>query len=153
RFLEGRTIPTQDPRKFVFTTHQPRGVYAVITPWNFPISIPVEYLAPGIATGNSIVWNPAPSTALCAIGLMEAVADADLPRGEGNLDIGAGPEVGDEIVANPGTDAIGFTGSAATGRTIAVRGAGKPLLLEMGGNGPVIIFADADLDAAANATA
>jgi len=153
RFIEGRTIPTQDPRKFVFTTHQPRGVYAVITPWNFPINIPVEYLAPGVATGNTIVWNPAPSTALCAVGLMEAIADADLPRGVVNLVIGAGPEVGDEIVANPGTDAIGFTGSAVTGRTIAMRGAGKPLLLEMGGNGPVIIFADADLDAAANATA
>lgn len=153
RFMEGRTIPTEDPRKFVFTTHQPRGVYAVITPWNFPINIPVEYLAPGIAAGNTIVWNPAPSTALCAVGLMDAIAAADLPPGIVNLVIGAGPEVGDEIVSNPGTDAIGFTGSAATGRTIAARGAGKPLLLEMGGNGPVIVFADADLDAAAVGTA
>jgi succinate-semialdehyde dehydrogenase/glutarate-semialdehyde dehydrogenase len=153
RFLEGRTIPTQDPRKFVFTVYQPRGVYAVITPWNFPINIPVEYLAPGIAAGNVIVWNPAPTTALCAVGLMEAIADADLPPGVVNLVIGAGPEVGDEIVVSRGTDAIGFTGSAATGKTIAMRGAGKPLLLEMGGNGPVVIFADADLDAATNATA
>ena len=147
RFLEGRTIPAEDPRKVVLTFHQPRGVYAVITPWNFPINIPVEYLAPGIATGNTIVWNPAPTTSLCAVALMEAMLESDLPPGVVNLVIGAGPEVGDEIVVNRGTDAIGFTGSAATGRTIAARGAGKPLLLEMGGNGPVIVFADADLDA------
>lgn len=153
RFLEGRTMPAEDARKIVLTFHQPRGVYAVITPWNFPMNIPVEYLAPGIAAGNAIVWNPAPTTALCAVALVEAIAEADLPPGVVNLVVGAGPEVGDEIVANPGTDAIGFTGSAATGRTIAQRGAGKPLLLEMGGNGPVVVFADADLDAAADATA
>jgi succinate-semialdehyde dehydrogenase/glutarate-semialdehyde dehydrogenase len=152
RFLEGRTIPTEDPQKTVMTFYQPRGVYAVVTPWNFPVNIPVEYLAPGIATGNAIVWNPAPTTALCAVALMEAIVEADIPPGVVNLVIGAGPEVGDEIVANAGTDAVGFTGSAATGRRIAARAAGKPLLLEMGGNGPVIIFSDADLDAAAEAT-
>jgi len=153
RFLEGRTIPTEDPRKVVMTFHQPRGVYGIITPWNFPMNIPVEYLAPGIASGNAIVWNAAPTTSLCAVGLMAAIADADLPPGVCNLVLGEGPEVGDEIVTNPGTDAIGFTGSAATGQTIARRGAGKPMLLEMGGNGPVIVFDDADLDAAAAATA
>lgn len=153
RFLEGRTIPTETPRKTVMTFFQPRGVYAVVTPWNFPVNIPVEYLAPGLATGNTLVWNPAPTTALCAVALAEAIVEADLPPGVLNLVIGAGPEVGDEIVASPGTDAVGFTGSAATGKAIASRAAGKPLLLEMGGNGPVIIFADADLVAAAEATA
>jgi succinate-semialdehyde dehydrogenase/glutarate-semialdehyde dehydrogenase len=151
--LGGETIPTEDPGKLVLTLRQPRGVYAVVTPWNFPINIPVEYLAPAIATGNAVVWNPAPSTALCAVELMRAIAAAGLPAGVVNLVIGEGATVGDEIVANPGTDAVGFTGSSATGRRIAERAAGKPLLLELGGNGPVIVFEDADLEKAAQATA
>jgi succinate-semialdehyde dehydrogenase/glutarate-semialdehyde dehydrogenase len=153
RYLEGATIPTEDPAKRVMTFYQPRGVYAVVTPWNFPINIPVEYLAPGIAAGNTIAWTPAPTTSLCAVALMETIESADLPPGVINLVTGAGAIVGDEIVANPGTDAIGFTGSPTTGKRIAERAAGKSLLMEMGGNGPVVILADADLERAAAATA
>jgi succinate-semialdehyde dehydrogenase/glutarate-semialdehyde dehydrogenase len=153
KYLEGRTIPTEDPTKRVMTFYRPRGVYAVVTPWNFPVNIPVEYLAPGLATGNAIVWTPAPTTALVGGMLVETLAEADLPPGVVNFVTGAGPEVGDEIVANPGTDAVGFTGSAATGRAIAARAAGKAQLMELGGNGPVIILDDADLDRAAEATA
>lgn len=153
RYLEGATIPTEDPRKRVMSFYQPRGVYAVITPWNFPVNIPVEYLAPGIAAGNTIVWTPAPTTSLVAAALIAAIEDADLPAGVINLVTGEGATVGDEIVSNPGTDAVGFTGSSATGKRIAERAAGKPLLMEMGGNGPVVILADADLDRAAAATA
>ena len=69
RYLEGTTIPTADPNKRVMSFYQPRGVYAVITPWNFPLNIPVEYLAPGIAAGNAIVWAPAPTTSLVAAAL------------------------------------------------------------------------------------
>ncbi|MCP4385029.1 MAG: aldehyde dehydrogenase [Hyphomicrobiales bacterium] len=153
KYLEGRTIPTEDTTKRVMTFYRPRGVYGVITPWNFPVNIPVEYLAPGIAAGNAIVWTPAPTTALVAAALVTVMQEADLPPGLLNLVTGAGPEVGDEIVVNPGTNAIGFTGSAATGRTIAQRGAGKAQLMELGGNGPVIILPDADLDKATRATA
>lgn len=153
KYLEGRTIPVEDPTKRVMTFHRPRGVYAVVTPWNFPVNIPVEYLAPGLATGNAIVWTPAPTTSLVGAMLVETLAEADLPPGVVNFVTGAGPEVGDEIVANPGTDAVGFTGSAATGRIIAARAAGKAQLMELGGNGPVIILDDADLDRAAAATA
>jgi succinate-semialdehyde dehydrogenase/glutarate-semialdehyde dehydrogenase len=153
RYLEGATIPTEDPAKRVMTFYQPRGVYAVVTPWNFPINIPVEYLAPGIAAGNTIVWTPAPTTSLCAVALMVTIESADLPPGVINLVTGAGAVVGDEIVANPETDAVGFTGSPTTGKRIAERAAGKALLMEMGGNGPVVILADADLDRAAAATA
>lgn len=153
RFIEGATIPTEDPRKRVMTFYQPRGVYAVVTPWNFPVNIPVEYLAPGIAAGNTIVWVPAPTTSLVAVGLARILEKADLPPGVINLVTGAGAVVGDEIVANRGTDAVGFTGSPVTGRRICERAAGKPLLMEMGGNGPVIILPDADLEAAAAATA
>jgi succinate-semialdehyde dehydrogenase/glutarate-semialdehyde dehydrogenase len=153
KYLEGATIPTEDPSKRVMTFYQPRGVYAVVTPWNFPVNIPVEYLAPGLAAGNTIVWAPAPTTSLIAVALVKAMADADLPEGILNLVTGAGSIVGDEIVSNRGTDAVGFTGSAATGRIISQRAAGKPQLMELGGNGPVVICEDADLDRAAAATA
>lgn len=149
--MGGSTLPTEDPTKLVMTIRQPRGVYGVITPWNFPVNIPVEYLAPGIATGNAIVWVPAPTTSLVAAELMAVIAEAGLPKGVVNLVIGEGPVAGDAVVTHRDVAAIGFTGSAATGRRIAERGAGKPLLLELGGNGPVIIFADADLDQAADA--
>ena len=153
KYLEGATIPTEDPTKRVMTFYQPRGVYAVVTPWNFPVNIPVEYIAPGLAAGNTIVWTPAPTTSLVAVELVKAMEDADLPPGILNLVTGAGAVVGDEIVSNPGTDAVGFTGSAATGKIISQRAAGKPQLMELGGNGPVVICEDADLDRAATATA
>jgi len=153
KYLEGSTIPAEDPSKRVMTFYRPRGVYAVVTPWNFPVNIPVEYIAPGLAAGNTIVWTPAPTTSLVAVALMRAIAEADLPPGVLNLVTGAGAVVGDEIVSNPGTDGIGFTGSAATGRIISQRGAGKPQLMELGGNGPVVILDDADLDRAVAATA
>ena len=153
KYLEGATIPTEDPTKRVMTFYQPRGVYAVVTPWNFPVNIPVEYIAPGLAAGNTVVWTPAPTTSLVAVALVRAIAEADLPPGILNLVTGAGAVVGDEIVSNPGTDAVGFTGSAATGKLISQRAAGKPQLMELGGNGPVVILEDADLARAAAATA
>lgn len=151
--LGGQTLPAEDASKLIITLRQPRGVYAVITPWNFPVNIPVEYLAPGIATGNAIVWVPAPTTSVVAVELMRVIEEAGLPAGVVNLVIGEGPTVGDEIVVHPDTNGIGFTGSAATGRRIAERGAGKPMLLELGGNGPVIVFEDADIGRAADAAA
>ena len=153
KYLEGNTIPTEDPGKRVMTFYQPRGVYAVVTPWNFPVNIPVEYIAPGLAAGNTIVWTPAPTTSLVAAALVRAMQQADLPPGILNLVTGAGVVVGDEIVSNAGTNAVGFTGSAATGKQISVRAAGKPQLMELGGNGPVVILDDADLDRAVEATA
>jgi acyl-CoA reductase-like NAD-dependent aldehyde dehydrogenase len=71
--LGGQTLPAEDPSKLIITLRQPRGVYAVITPWNYPVNIPVEYLAPGIATGNAIVWTPAPTTSMAAVALMRAI--------------------------------------------------------------------------------
>ena len=125
RQMKGETLPAEDPTKLVMTLRQPRGVYAVITPWNYPVNIPVEYLGPGLATGNTIVWVPAPTTSMAAVELMRAIEAAGLPAGVLNLVIGEGPVVGDEIVSHPDTAGIGFTGSAATGRRIAERGAGK----------------------------
>jgi acyl-CoA reductase-like NAD-dependent aldehyde dehydrogenase len=146
KWLETSVIPVEAKGKLVFTIRQPRGVYAVVTPWNFPVNIPVEYLGAGIASGNAIVWVPAPTTSVCAVALMECIEAAGVPPGVVNLVTGPGPIIGDEIVSNPGTDAVGFTGSSATGEKIAQRAAGKPLLLELGGNGPTIVLDDADLD-------
>ncbi|MEZ4240960.1 MAG: aldehyde dehydrogenase family protein [Myxococcota bacterium] len=143
----------QAPNKRVFSVRQPRGVYAVVTPWNFPYMIPAEYLAPGLAAGNAIVWVPAPTTSYCAAKLMEAMLEADLPEGVLSFVTGPGAVVGDEIVGHALTDGVGFTGSPPTGRSIARRAAGKPCLLELGGNGPTIILDDADLDLAAAAAA
>lgn len=153
KWLETPVIPVEAATKRVFSIRQPRGVYGVVTPWNFPYNIPVEYLAPGLAAGNAIVWVPAPTTSLCAVKLMEAMAEADLPPGVLNLVTGPGPVVGDAVVSHPGTDAVGFTGSPATGEEIMRRGAGKPMLLELGGNGPTVILDDADVDAATEAAA
>jgi succinate-semialdehyde dehydrogenase/glutarate-semialdehyde dehydrogenase len=153
KWNETPVIPVEDKNKRVLTIRQPRGVYAVITPWNFPFTIPSEYLSAGLAAGNTIVWVPAPTTSICAVKLMECFEQAGVPKGVVNLVTGRGDVVGDEIVGNPGTDAIGFTGSSATGKTIAARGAGKPLLLELGGNGPTIVLKSADVQMAAAAIA
>lgn len=150
KWLETAAFPVADANKRAFSFLQPKGVFAIITPWNFPLGLPcLYYLGPAVATGNTVVWVPAPTTSLIAVALMKCMIEAGLPDGAVNLVLGDGAEVGDEAVVHPGTHAIGFTGSSVTGATIARRGAGKPLLLEMGGNGPTIVLADADIDVAA----
>ena len=151
--LNGETFPSEDPGKRIISFHQSRGTYAVITPWNFPYNIASEYLSVALAAGNPVVWLPSPFTSACAAIYAKAFAEADLPEGAFNMLIGDGAVVGDEIVSHPGTVGVAFTGSPQTGRTIAQRAAGKPLFLELGGNGPVIVLADADLDAAADGVA
>ena len=150
--MEGLLPPSVDPRKRVLVQRVPRGVVSVISPWNWPYTMPGEILAPALAYGNTVVWVPAPTTSLCAVRMAECLAAADLPPGVVNLVTGRGPVVGDEIAANPGTQAVGFIGSTATGYEVARRAAGKELLLEMGGNGPLVIMEDADLDKAVEAT-
>ncbi|MFB2553200.1 aldehyde dehydrogenase family protein [Ensifer soli] len=150
KWLETACFPVADANKRAFSFLQPKGVFAIITPWNFPAALPcLYYLGPALATGNAVVWVPAPTTSLIAVKLMECLIEAGVPDGAVNLVLGEGAEVGDEAVIHPGVHAIGFTGSSATGAAIARRGAGKPLLLEMGGNGPTIVLADADVEMAA----
>lgn len=153
KYFEGHTIPVQDARKRVLSIRQPRGVVAVITPWNFPAAIPSEYLPHAIVMGNAVVWTPAPTAAATAVVLMEIMVEAGLPRGVINLVLGPGNEVGDELVVNPGTHAIGMTGSPKTGLIISARAGLKPKLMELGGNGPVVVLSDADPVKAAQAVA
>jgi acyl-CoA reductase-like NAD-dependent aldehyde dehydrogenase len=150
--MEGITPPSVDANKRVLLQRVPRGVVSLISPWNWPYTMPGEILAPAIAYGNAVVWAPAPTTSVCAARFAECLEAADLPPGVVNMVTGPGPVVGDEIAANPGTQAVGFIGSIATGHTVAQRAAGKELLLEMGGNGPLVILEDADLDRAVEAT-
>ncbi|MEX1046144.1 MAG: aldehyde dehydrogenase family protein [Actinomycetota bacterium] len=149
---EGLMPPSVDAGKRVLLYRVPRGVVGVISPWNWPYTMPGEIVAPALAYGNAVVLAPAPTTSVCAVKIAECIEAADLPPGVFNLVTGPGPVVGDEIASNPGTHAVGFIGSIATGHRVAERAAGKEVLLEMGGNGPLVICEDADLDAAVNAT-
>jgi succinate-semialdehyde dehydrogenase/glutarate-semialdehyde dehydrogenase len=150
--LEGVLPPSVDANKRVLLQRVPRGVVGVISPWNWPYTMPGEILAPAIAYGNTVVWAPAPTTSICAARFAACLEAADLPPGVVNMVTGPGPVVGDEVAANPGTQAVGFIGSIATGHAVARRAAGKELLLEMGGNGPLVICEDGDLDPAVDAT-
>jgi succinate-semialdehyde dehydrogenase/glutarate-semialdehyde dehydrogenase len=146
--LEGEVLPSSDPDRRILTIRQPRGVYAVMSPWNFPATIPTEYLCGGLAAGDAIVWKPASTTPLTAFHLAACIADAGAPPGSVNIVTGPGEEVGEALASHPGIDAIGATGSPETGDRIARAAGAKPLLLELGGNCPVIVFEDADLDVA-----
>ena len=150
--IEGLIPPSVDPAKRVLIYRVPKGVVGIITPWNWPYTMPAELIAPALAAGNTVVWNPARFTSWCSVALAEAILAADLPQGVFNLVTGAGDTVGDEIAGDPSVGAVGFVGSTRTGELIARRAAGKEQLLEMGGNGPLVILDDADLDKAVKAT-
>jgi succinate-semialdehyde dehydrogenase/glutarate-semialdehyde dehydrogenase len=150
--LEGRLANSTSAGKKVLLFRRPRGVIGVITPWNWPYTMPAELIAPALASGNTVVWTPASTTAIAAIALAECVVEADLPPGVFNLVTGPGSVVGDEIARNPGTHGVGFIGSTETGRKVAEAAAGKAAVLELGGNGPIVVLGDADLDLAAEAT-
>ncbi|MGK2947769.1 MAG: aldehyde dehydrogenase family protein [Acidimicrobiales bacterium] len=148
--LETHVLPSADPAKRVFTFRKPNGVYALITPWNFPINIPAELLAAALAAGNPSIIKPSEETPLSAVALARAAVDAGFPAGAVSVVHGRG-DVGAALVAHDGVDGIGFVGSDRTGEAI-VRAAGlKRTLIEASGNGPQIICDDADLDAAAAA--
>jgi acyl-CoA reductase-like NAD-dependent aldehyde dehydrogenase len=150
KWLETAAFPLEDGNKRAFSFLQPKGVFGIITPWNFPAAQPsIYYLAPGLASGNAMVWVTAPTTSLVASKLMECFAEAEVPDGVINLVMGEGPVAGDAVVTHSGVDAVAFTGSSETGDVIAARAAGKPLMLELGGNGPTLVLADADVSMAA----
>jgi succinate-semialdehyde dehydrogenase/glutarate-semialdehyde dehydrogenase len=150
--IEGMLPPSVDPQKRVLVYRVPKGVVGVITPWNWPYTMPAELIGPALAAGNTVVWNPARFTSWCSVTLADAILEADLPPGVFNLVTGPGDEVGDEIAGDPRVAVVSFIGSTKTGARIAARAAGKELLMELGGNGPMVILDDADIDAAVRAT-
>jgi len=153
RGLDGYSPPVEDTAKRVVVMRQPRGVWAVLTPWNFPFNIPIEYLGPAVATGSPVVWKPAPTCARIASRLVGLLNQAGLPPGLVNLVLTDDVAVAQRLVTHRGVDAVGLTGGTRTGEAVARAAWDKHLLLELGGNGPVIVLDDADLERASAAVA
>ncbi len=147
--LLGDTIPAAGGE--AFTVREPVGVVALITPWNFPLTIASWKLGPALAAGNTVVLKPAELTPLTALRFAELAAEAGLPHGVVNVVVGPGSTVGQRLVEHPGVDKIAFTGSTEVGRAIAAGAAQtiKRVTLELGGKSANIVFADADIEAAA----
>ena len=137
----------------VSTYRRPLGVVALITPWNFPIAIPVWKLAPALMYGNTVVLKLALEAPLTGLHVAEAFADAGLPAGVLNVITGRGSTAGAALVVAPAVRAVSFTGSIATGREVRERATalGKRVQLELGGHNPLIVMADADLGRAVEA--
>jgi aldehyde dehydrogenase (NAD+) len=154
RRLTGETLPSELPRNFAYTLRQPLGVVGLITPWNFPVAIPVWKIAPALVCGNTAVWKPAELTCFTARRLVQLFVEAGVPAGVLNMVTGSGSEIGDELVGSPAVRAISFTGSTEVGSRIYAKGAQqlKKIQCEMGGKNPVVVLEDADLDLAADST-
>ncbi len=154
--ITGETVPVSVPyypgaKFFHYTVREPVGVVGAIIPWNFPLLMAVERIAPVLACGNTLVLKPAEQTPLSALRLGELILEAGIPEGVVNVVPGFGPTAGAALASHPGVDKITFTGSTEVGREIVKASAGnlKRLSLELGGKSPNIVFADADLEAAA----
>jgi acyl-CoA reductase-like NAD-dependent aldehyde dehydrogenase len=149
--LLGDTIPVAGGQ--AWTVREPLGVVGLITPWNFPLAIASWKLAPALAAGNTVVLKPAELTPLTALRFAEIAADAGMPAGVVNVVVGPGSTCGARLVEHLDVAKIAFTGSTEVGRTIAAAAAQtiKRVTLELGGKSANVIFADADLEAAAAA--
>lgn len=150
--LTGRQIPV--PGGLDITILEPLGVVAVIAPWNFPMPIAAWGTAPALAAGNAVILKPAETTPLTALRLAELALEAGLPEHLFQVLPGAGPVTGNALVEHPGVAKIVFTGSTTVGKQVLARGSAllKRVTLELGGKSPNIVFADADIEAAAAAT-
>lgn len=155
RRLNGETIQSELPLNFAYTIRQPLGVVACVTPWNFPVAIPVWKIAPALVAGNTVVFKPATLTPATAIRIVEIFEEAGIPKGVLNLILGSGSEAGDEIIKHKAVRAVSFTGSNEIGirlyEQLSQRGA--KIQCEMGGKNPVVVLEDADLDLAVESTA
>lgn len=148
--LEGHTIPVNGPY-FCYTLREPLGVVGLIVPWNFPLLLASRKVAAALAAGNTLILKPAAQTPLTALVLAEIGMDAGLPPGVLNVVPGHGSNAGAALVKHPDVDGIALTGGTSTGQQLMRDGAAtvKKLHLELGGKSPNIVFADADLEAAA----
>ena len=149
--LLGDTIPVAGGQAFTFP--EPLGVVGLIVPWNFPLTIASWKLGPALAAGNTVVLKPAELTPLTAIRFAEIAREAGIPDGVVNVVVGPGRTCGRRLIEHPDVAKIAFTGSTEVGRSIAAAAAAtiKRVTLELGGKSPNLVFADADLEAAAAA--
>lgn len=150
--IEGQVIPIDKPETFNFTRHEPIGVVAMITPWNSPLMLLAYKLAPALAAGCTVVIKPSEFTSASTLELAELVGQAGFPPGVVNVVAGFGAQTGGALVTHPLVAKVSFTGSDGTGQKIYEQAARNMtrVTLELGGKSPNIVFADADLDNAAN---
>ncbi|GEP39149.1 betaine-aldehyde dehydrogenase [Nocardioides psychrotolerans] len=146
----GRVVDTGRADVVSRVVHEPVGVCALITPWNYPLLQTAWKVAPCLATGNTFVLKPSELTPSTALWLMDALTEAGLPAGVANLVLGDGLRVGAPMTEHPDVDLVSFTGGLASGKRVMVAAAGtvKKIALELGGKNPNIVFADADLEVA-----
>ena len=146
----GDTIPGHQPDKRIIVIKQPIGVVACITPWNFPLAMITRKAGPALAAGCTVVVKPASQTPFSALALAELAERAGVPAGVFNVITGSASEIGGELTSNPTVRKLSFTGSTEVGKLLMSQCAGtvKKVSLELGGNAPLIVFDDADLDAA-----
>ncbi|WP_286793598.1 aldehyde dehydrogenase family protein [Microbacterium sp. UBA3394] len=149
----GEVLPLSSPSQEMWLRREPIGVVAGIIPWNFPLALAARKLAPALVTGNAIVLKPAELTPLSALAIAELAIEAGVPEGLLSVLPGRGAVIGTALVQNPAIGFVTMTGSVRAGRSILHNAADRiiPVSLELGGKAPFIVFADADLDAAAEA--
>ncbi len=150
RRLSGETVPSELAAKDCKSVRVPVGVFALITPWNFPTAIPAWKLLPALIGGNTVVFKPSSYTPVAATRLVELLVEAGVPDGVVNLVHGSGEGVGEVLASHHGIDGVSFTGSSAVGERLATlcSGLDKEVSCEMGGKNPIIVMDDARLDLA-----
>ena len=150
---DGDVIPSSDSEALMFTKRTPLGVVGVITPWNFPVAIPIWKIAPALVYGNTIVFKPASEAAVTASKVVECFAKAGFPTGVFNFVTGSGSVVGQSLIDHPKLNAITFTGSEGVGQSVAKSASARGIKfqLEMGGKNPVIVTKNANVDQAVEA--
>ncbi len=150
---DGDTIPSTDPEALMFTRRAPLGVVGVITPWNFPVAIPIWKIAPALVYGNTVVFKPATEAAVTAAKVVECFAKAGFPQGVLNFITGSGSVIGQGLIDHPLLNGITFTGSEGVGKNVAKSATDRGIKyqLEMGGKNPVIVAKDADLQLSVDA--
>ncbi len=150
----GEVVPSVNPNTLIYTTRAPLGVVSIITPWNFPVAIPIWKIAPALIYGNTVVFKPASVTPHCGVLIAQVFEQAGIPPGVLNLITGGGGTLGAEMVKNEKVHGVSFTGSNSVGRRIATWASerGVKCQLEMGGKNPVLILPDCDLEQATTLT-
>ncbi|MFE4199975.1 aldehyde dehydrogenase family protein [Aneurinibacillus aneurinilyticus] len=150
--VAGQTLPTDDG-SLLYTRQEPLGVVSVITPWNFPISIPARKIAPALVTGNTVIFKPASDTPLAGLRLAECLHEAGLPAGVLNFITGSAGKIGDILVSHKEINAVTFTGSTHAGAQIHKNASFRTRLqLELGGKNPLIVMDDANVEQAVQMT-
>src|SRR5512143_300478 len=154
RRMLGYTAPVEMPDKFGMAVRDPAGVAAIITPWNFPVAVPSWKIFPALVAGNTIIWKPSPETPAISAAFVKVFEDAGLPAGVFNLLLAPGADVARALVSHPGVRVLSFTGSTATGRSIAESAAqlNKKVSLEMGGKNAILVLDDANVELVTEAT-